>query len=258
MTRGMSAARIEAVGRNRAAALASARRLFAHRAFEDVGFQEIAFEAGLTKSGVAFIFGTKAALYEEAVGRPPIMSEPSSELVAIPDFPCYGATAEGEIWRTAPLPRGSSHSHRPLPYRLKPTSMVRGGYPVVAIADSTGRRAHRPVHRLIALAFLGPPPSAGHEVAHNDGDTANAAASNLRWATHADNMADMKLHGTYSPPPRLAGESNPNCSLSEADVAQIRAHYRFRQNARELAEEFGVVPATITSIANGSRRSCDL
>jgi hypothetical protein len=39
------------------------------------------------------------------------------------------------------------------------------------------------VHRLVAMAFHGPQPSADHLEAHNDGSRLNNHARNLRWAT---------------------------------------------------------------------------
>lgn len=52
------------------------------------------------------------------------------------------------------------------------------------------------LHRLIALAFIGPPPSPAHEVCHNDGDPANNVPGNLRWGTRSDNVFDSVRHGT--------------------------------------------------------------
>lgn len=37
------------------------------------------------------------------------------------------------------------------------------------------------VHRLVALTFLGPPPTPLHEVAHGDGDRLNNTVTNLLW-----------------------------------------------------------------------------
>ena len=45
------------------------------------------------------------------------------------------------------------------------------------------------VHRLVAQAFLGPPPSEKHtQVNHIDGDPANNRADNLEWVTRSENI----------------------------------------------------------------------
>ena len=51
------------------------------------------------------------------------------------------------------------------------------------------------VHRLVALAFLGPLPE-GMVVCHNDGDPTNNRADNLRYATQSENEKDKIRHGT--------------------------------------------------------------
>lgn len=69
------------------------------------------------------------------------------------------------------------------------------GYLIVALcATHIGRppKTYR-AHRLICEAFHGPCPE-GHECAHNDGTRDNNAAANLRWATHAENIADKAIH----------------------------------------------------------------
>jgi len=63
-----------------------------------------------------------------------------------------------------------------------------------------GRSAKRGVHRLVALAFIGPPPSPKHEAAHWDGNPLNNRASNIRWATRSENEQDKRRHGTYARP----------------------------------------------------------
>ena len=51
------------------------------------------------------------------------------------------------------------------------------------------------VHRLVALAFLGPEPE-GMEVCHEDGKRWNNTLANLRWDTRSSNQMDRVAHGT--------------------------------------------------------------
>lgn len=52
------------------------------------------------------------------------------------------------------------------------------------------------VHRLVALAFLGEPPTGRNLVRHLDGNPSNNASYNLAWGSQKDNMADAIRHGT--------------------------------------------------------------
>ena len=74
------------------------------------------------------------------------------------------------------------------------------------------------IHRLVALTFLGSPPSERHEVAHGDGRPHNNHVSNLRWALPAENSADKHQHGTA-----LIGERANGRKLTEGEVREIRA-----------------------------------
>lgn len=51
------------------------------------------------------------------------------------------------------------------------------------------------VHHIVMLTFVGPTPE-GKEIAHNDGNPLNNHLENLRYATHTENEADKKIHGT--------------------------------------------------------------
>jgi hypothetical protein len=119
------------------------------------------------------------------------------------------------------------------------------GYLYVALGD----RVKTGVHRLVALAFLGPPPSLKHEVAHNDGNRRNNCATNLRWATHAENMADMRKHGTtYA---HWRGRTPPNAKLQPHQVAEVRRRVQAGALRKCVAAELGVSKATIDHIVTG-------
>lgn len=64
---------------------------------------------------------------------------------------------------------------------------------------SLGADAKRYVHRLVCEAWHGEP-ALGAEAAHLDGTKINNAASNLVWATRAENEQHKKMHGTYERP----------------------------------------------------------
>lgn len=77
-------------------------------------------------------------------------------------------------------------------YRTPPV-----GYHAVKLQNG-GRhtRVSVRIHTLVLESFVGPRPD-GHVGCHNDGDIDNNAPSNLRWDTQANNLADMKAHGTH-------------------------------------------------------------
>lgn len=53
------------------------------------------------------------------------------------------------------------------------------------------------VHRLVALAFHGLPPTPKHEVCHGDDDRTNNTAANLRWGTKSENALDAVRNGLH-------------------------------------------------------------
>lgn len=92
------------------------------------------------------------------------------------------------------------------------------------------------LHRLVALTFLGAPPSPKHEVAHNDGNAGNNRADNLRWATSAENKADCLRHGT-----RVTGERHYRAKITMAQADEIRRLYvRGQTTHQEIADKFGI------------------
>lgn len=80
------------------------------------------------------------------------------------------------------------------------------------------KKMHIKVHHLVAIAFLGGPPTKKHCIAHNDGDRANPSLDNIRWATMSENTQDMHKHGTG-----FLGERHPSHRLTEEDVLRIVA-----------------------------------
>ena len=104
------------------------------------------------------------------------------------------------------------------------------------------------VHRLVALAFIGPPPDGMTEAMHLDNNPSNNTPENLKWGTHADNMA-MDRGNNHA----HKGSDNKNSKLSIEDVTRIIEQYRSRTGhqwgRRKLAAELGVSEHQIGNIA---------
>lgn len=84
--------------------------------------------------------------------------------------------------------------HRKRGRVLKQWIGVSNGYLFVSLKRG-GTKTNWCVHRLVALAFLGPQPE-GQEVCHGNGNRLDARLANLRWDTHSANMYDRRRDGT--------------------------------------------------------------
>lgn len=69
-------------------------------------------------------------------------------------------------------------------------SKTRGGYLYVSLIKDRKKSCMR-VHRLVARAFLGEPPTEDHQVDHIDGDRTNNRIDNLEYVTRRENYARM-------------------------------------------------------------------
>ena len=98
---------------------------------------------------------------------------------------------------------------------------------------SEGRKA-RIVSNLVAEAFIGPRPE-GLDVCHNNGDSLDDRAVNLRYDTRAGNMADTVEHGT-----RRQGESSHFAKITEDDVREIRRRRAAGEAHKTIAADFGI------------------
>ncbi|CAM8755298.1 hypothetical protein NCF_04335 [Burkholderia pseudomallei] len=98
--------------------------------------------------------------------------------------------------------------------RLNPS-----GYLIVTLSRD-GKPFHKPVHQLVARAFIGPRPR-GKEVAHWDGNQLNNFVLNLRYATPQENADDRVRHGRV---PR--GVAHPHAKLTDEIVRMVIADAR--------------------------------
>ncbi len=109
----------------------------------------------------------------------------------LPNHPRYEISSSGAL-------RGPGSRWKLMPTKsLKLDTDKRTGYARVILYVS-GQRKRYFAHRLVAGAFLGPPPSPIHEVNHLDGNHMNNRVSNLEWTTPSGNTQHALANGLLS------------------------------------------------------------
>ena len=103
--------------------------------------------------------------------------------------------------------------------RVKKLTLNKYGYWRTQLCRN-GRTTEYTVHRLVLLAFVGPPPTATHQAAHGNGDRKDNRPSNLRWATPKENAADRARHGTAA-----VGERSGMAKFTNEQVRRIRVRH---------------------------------
>ena len=104
----------------------------------------------------------------------------------VPGFPDYAVSEFGKVKRIT-----KAQGTRPS-YLLSPGK--RDKYDYYTLTSPEKEQVSIFGHRLVALAFLGPPPTNKHETAHKDGVHRNNHYTNLKWSTHKENMDDRVTH----------------------------------------------------------------
>jgi hypothetical protein len=185
------------------------------------------------------------------------------KLMIIPDVANYMAGSDGQIYSTK-----NRWGQRPNPCLVR-SWPDRDGYRRVTIVVD-GRRKNIAVHRLIAKAFLGLPPTARHEAQHKDGTRTNNIPSNLKWGLQKENADDRECDGRTArgdrqgarlhpetlqrgsdhwanrrPDDVLRGERHGNAKLTAAVVCAIRAS---SAATVVLAAKFGVSRSLIVQV----------
>lgn len=128
------------------------------------------------------------------------------------------------------------------------------GYRVFWLFDGARYKSFY-VQRLVLIVFFGPPPSAKHEAAHEDGVNTHNWLSNLSWKTTSENHMDKVRHGTH-----LRGERGSNAVLTERQVLECRLVYVCRSpdfGTAALARRFGVSQGHISDIVSYRRWAYD-
>ncbi|MGN6653719.1 MAG: HNH endonuclease [Rhodanobacter sp.] len=103
------------------------------------------------------------------------------------------------------------------------------------------------IHDLVMRTFVGPRPS-GLEVCHNNGNSHDNRATNLRYGTAKENGLDRIKHGRSN-----RGETHGNSKLTADQVRDIRRLREEGHKAIRIAERFGISASTVTQLCRGTR-----
>jgi hypothetical protein len=151
----------------------------------------------------------------------------------IPGYPEYAATNDGRIIKV------KKNGLKFITIRDNGT-----GYRIAAVKDANGKSRYRKVHRLMALAFIGPQPSPKHEVCHINGKRDDNRIENLKWDTRKNNILDRKK---YNP----GYERYDKLKLNEDMAREIKNKLAAGQTGLSIAQEYGISTFHVSNIKNG-------
>lgn len=155
----------------------------------------------------------------------------------IRDLP-YEVSSHGRV-------RRSAGGHATYIGRLLSGGVCRG-YRYVSLCVGT-RSKMRPVHQLVAEAFLGSRPT-GKVVNHKDGDRQNNFVTNLEWVTPSENLQHAHDTGLIHP---ARGERHHNAKLTSENVVAMREAYLSGESALSISKRFAVSHSNAWLIVNG-------
>jgi hypothetical protein len=104
-----------------------------------------------------------------------------------------------------------------------------------------GKPTHFKVHRLVALAFLGPNTL---QVNHKDGDKTNNHVFNLEYVTVSENISHAYRTGLKS----AKGVKNSQALLNDELVLKIRNEFEVEQNVSALSRKFKINRRTLSDV----------
>lgn len=132
--------------------------------------------------------------------------------------------------------------------RMVATRESPSGY-LACFMSADGESRHVRVHRVVAIAIHGPPPSSAWEVDHLDGDKRNNRPGNLQWVTRRENHNRAVAMGNKA---ALRGEELSIAAVLTAE--QAREVHRLRSCGmlqREIGARFGITQSGVSVILRG-------
>lgn len=103
------------------------------------------------------------------------------------------------------------------------------------------------VHRLVLIAFVGPPSTTKDQTNHKDGIKTNNNIENLEWASQSENQRHAYSLGLKT----VKGEMNPKAKLKIRDVLEIRELIRNKIRQIDIAKLYNITQAQVSQIKLG-------
>lgn len=123
---------------------------------------------------------------------------------------------------------------RKIPERILSSGNHSAGYLFVKL-DRKNRG--KPVHQLVAMAFMGIPQN-GMEVLHTNGDKKENRIENLRYGTHSENIIDCYFQD------KKVGRGK----ITMEQVIEIRERLQNGECGKNIAQDYGVSDSTVSRI----------
>jgi hypothetical protein len=166
------------------------------------------------------------------------------EFRTIPGYSAYEISEDGETIRRIKGGQGARDGHV-LRQWLRPE-----GYKQIWLVNDDGERKGMFVHRLVVAAFIGE--LGDLQVNHKDGVRANNNVENLELVTAKENIAHaIDVLGKKFGESR--GERHYAAKLKESDIPVILERRLQGETQKSIADDYGVVPQTISNICCGRK-----
>lgn len=160
----------------------------------------------------------------------------------IADFPGYYVTATGEVWSDkSKSGRGKGKLHKLKGRYDKSNRHLRVGL------LKNGRQFNRPIHQLVAKAFL-VKPAHSQCVRHLNDDPTNNQVDNLTWGTFTENAFDALRNERKTVPSVQKGENHHLTHLMPLDVLCIRERKRRGQSGSDIAKLYRITVGSVSAI----------